>query len=85
MLGYMLFVEYEGKFVGMTLEEIIKEEEILVDRINKLTNPFAKKYKLQGHKERFMNIHMITNHRKKLIELQYFLRKLCRSGFAGAQ
>lgn len=40
--------EYDGKFLLMSLEDIIKSEEILVNRINKVTNPTAKDYKMDG-------------------------------------
>jgi len=40
--------EYNGKYLSMSLEDIIQSEEILVNRINKITNPNSKEYKMDG-------------------------------------
>jgi adenylate kinase family enzyme len=40
--------EYGGKYLSMNLEEIIKSVEQTVNRINRITNPSGKDYKMDG-------------------------------------
>jgi hypothetical protein len=40
--------EYEGKYLTMSLEDIIRTEEEAVNRLNKAISPNSKKYKMQG-------------------------------------